>query len=582
MSSALISAEITATCNALGDANKSTKYILGPHCKESAKDLIKYLRRDDETHSIRRQLGDTNVVHTDLIPIIIHFSDNEELFDIILRLLVNLTTPAMILYNEEIPGDKVVRQLYHQIISHLQKYKIAFANEALWKILRTQLTSILNIPRAERTEEKNLVAERIIILIRNVLQIPTDPETERCCHDNPNSHDTVVYVLNQAGMLDILIYIAMSPDESNYYLHLLEIMMLLLKEQNPESLAKSDRTRTTTEKQKDENELNRIREREVKEKAERLMKYSSRHSRFGGTYVVKGVKGIGDKDVLRPTKTPKNRAPLKDNRLEHRSPLSVRIILRGFCEEFLQAYNNVMRGVRESISRDKAQANDETYYFWAVGFFMAFNRHVGLQIELISETMAVNIFHFLQTQIDTWLSNMAIEKKKITLWSRRVHIALKAYKEMVLTLLSMISSDDEGVRRSAATIQSNIFYILEYRELVLVLFYAYQETKFSREYLKDLLETTHVFLKMLEHSCKHKKLVVQKHGRMRKAKSTKSTGKQFKRAAAAAAAAADGFTDETWNDISPQISAIIQHPELSLPSTVPFDAASDLPIDEQR
>ncbi|KAI5727702.1 hypothetical protein M8J77_005854 [Diaphorina citri] len=103
-----------------------------------------------------------------------------------------------------------------------EKYKIAFANEALWKILRTQLTSILNIPRAERTEEKNLVAERIIILIRNVLQIPTDPETERCCHDNPNSHDTVVYVLNQAGMLDILIYIAMSPDESNYYLHLLE------------------------------------------------------------------------------------------------------------------------------------------------------------------------------------------------------------------------------------------------------------------------------------------------------------------------------------------------------------------------
>ncbi|XP_026686241.1 protein timeless homolog [Diaphorina citri] len=151
---------------------------------------------------------------------------------------------------------------------------------------------------------------------------------------------------------------------------------------------------------------------------------------------------------------------------------------------------------------------------------------IDSQAHIHPETMAVNIFHFLQTQIDTWLSNMAIEKKKITLWSRRVHIALKAYKEMVLTLLSMISSDDEGVRRSAATIQSNIFYILEYRELVLVLFYAYQETKFSREYLKDLLETTHVFLKMLEHSCKHKKLVVQKHGRMRKAKSTKSTGKR--------------------------------------------------------
>lgn len=54
---------------------------------ESAKDLIKYLRRDDETNSIRRQLGDTNIVQTDLIPIIVYFSDNEELFDVILRLV---------------------------------------------------------------------------------------------------------------------------------------------------------------------------------------------------------------------------------------------------------------------------------------------------------------------------------------------------------------------------------------------------------------------------------------------------------------------------------------------------------------
>ncbi|KAL1448227.1 hypothetical protein WDU94_012399 [Cyamophila willieti] len=42
------------------------------------------------------------------------------------------------------------------------------------------------------------------------------------------------------------------------------------------------------------------------------------------------------------------------------------------------------------------------------------------------------------------------------------------------------------------------------------------------------------------------------------------------------------FTDEEWNEISPQLSAIMQQPELTLPPTVPFDAASDQPIDEQR
>lgn len=51
----------------------------------------------------------------------------------------------MILYNEELPSDKVERQLYYQIISHLQKYKVAFASEAFWKILATQLTTILSI-----------------------------------------------------------------------------------------------------------------------------------------------------------------------------------------------------------------------------------------------------------------------------------------------------------------------------------------------------------------------------------------------------------------------------------------------------
>lgn len=56
----------------------------------------------------------------------------------------------------------------------------------------------------------------------------------------------------------------------------------------------------------------------------------------------------------------------------------------------------------------------------------------------------------------------------------------------------------------------NIFYMMEYREIFLTLLRKYDETKQPRSYLKDLVESTHLFLRMLERFCKGRKnLMVQ-------------------------------------------------------------------------
>lgn len=49
------------------------------------KDLIRYLKRDDDTHTIRRFLGQTRLLQTDLVKILIHHAENTELWDILLR-----------------------------------------------------------------------------------------------------------------------------------------------------------------------------------------------------------------------------------------------------------------------------------------------------------------------------------------------------------------------------------------------------------------------------------------------------------------------------------------------------------------
>lgn len=49
------------------------------------KDLIRYLKRDNDTHVIRRFLGQTRLLQTDLVKILIHHVENIELWDVLLR-----------------------------------------------------------------------------------------------------------------------------------------------------------------------------------------------------------------------------------------------------------------------------------------------------------------------------------------------------------------------------------------------------------------------------------------------------------------------------------------------------------------
>lgn len=45
-----------------------------------------------------------------------------------------------------------------------------------------------------------------------------------------------------------------------------------------------------------------------------------------------------------------------------------------------------------------------------------------------SETMSVQTFHYVQTQMENCYDALMSDKKKMLLWSRRMHLALKAYQ----------------------------------------------------------------------------------------------------------------------------------------------------------
>lgn len=90
-----------------------------------------------------------------------------------------------------------------------------------------------------------------------------------------------------------------------------------------------------------------------------------------------------DTDKKKP-KTPKNRLPIKSYTSERRSAFSIRLFLKEFCIEFLNAsYNTMMHQVKMKLDRTGAQKNDESYYFWAMRFFMEFNRSYKFEVKLV-------------------------------------------------------------------------------------------------------------------------------------------------------------------------------------------------------
>ncbi|XP_009464552.1 PREDICTED: protein timeless homolog, partial [Nipponia nippon] len=458
------------------------------------------------------------------------------------KLMVNLTQPALLCFGK-VPPDAASRHHFLQVLSYLQAYKEAFASEKVFGVLSEKLYNLLQLDWEQRQEEDTLLIERILLLVRNVLHVPPDPTEEQGVDGDASVHDRVLWALHISGMDDLLKFLASAQAEQQWALHVLEIISLMFRDQSPEELAALGQGQAAAEHGEDTRELQPLRQRELAEKRARALQ--------------------------RPS-SPETEPP-------RRSARNVRLFLRRFCQDFLEGcYNRLMLLVKDQLVREKAQQHDETYYLWATAFFMAFNRRQGFRPELVSETVGVRAFHFIEQNLTTYYEMALMDKKEAATWARRMHLALKAYQELLRTVQEMDRSPEQAVRDSSQVIKSNIFYLMEYRELFLALFRKFDETKQPRSFLRDLVETAHLFLRMLERFCRGRTSLVVQSKRVRRRKKPQVP------ASLAPQPPSTTELEELWAGLAPQLQACLQG-EAPLPEdVVPFDAASETPVEEQR
>ncbi|KHJ86558.1 timeless protein, partial [Oesophagostomum dentatum] len=271
------------------------------------RDLIRFLRNDSNTLLARKICGERNIIENDLIPIIKSDNLKDKMFDIALRLLANLTQPAIVSLQGKQPEDREEWQTFWTLEENLRRAKVAFADAKFFSVLKQKLVKYFNETEWEdRFEEDRLVMERIIVLLRYIFSIsPTDRDGKRTTTES-SSHDRLISAFLESGIDEVLIYIASQSKERDFHLSILVIFALIVKEHSPEDIVTAGRDRTAAEKEKAEEELRQAVEIEqARLEAQRRKVLASRHSRFSGSYVVKGLSAVNkEKDlvVVKPIK----------------------------------------------------------------------------------------------------------------------------------------------------------------------------------------------------------------------------------------------------------------------------------------
>ena len=149
-------------------------------------------------------------------------------------------------------------------------------------------------------------------------------------------------------------------------------------------------------------------------------------------------------------------------------------------------------------------------------------------------------------------------------------------QELLLSLVAMSTSKEGAVKQSGLILRSDVFYEQEYRELCLQQLNIYNETKMSLSYLKDLVETTHVFMKLMESMSKSNHLMVKSKKKRKTAPKVRSTSQK-------STAISDNpkNNEEVWDEVSSLLSSYIQQENIAVVES-PFDAASDTSMEEQK
>ena len=401
--------------------------------------------------------------------------------------------------------------------------------------------------------------EFIVSLYKNLLKIP-DP-TGLLAHKKPIQPQFLV-ALHQQNSFDAFVFIVQRASDKLWNkigINILEIFYHIFSPFEPIWLFQST--------EQDKSLIQKIREREKRDREWRLSEMSTRHARFdcnvkvvrafaGGAKIIHNpfksdvdVEPLPNRMKIRKTRQPKAKITSifpnsHDKQLissvveedEFRQNGSLKLIMRDYAVDFLEhVYDRLIESLYEDIYKEANNIDDDTkiYYFVILGFGLeVFRHHFHFKKELnknmqmsghpINDEYSIaNVGAALQlTVLDLLQSTIVrhVNKQTKTNFSPRLtHSALYAYLQLLCCVKEIRISVNEISRKSAQLILQKVF-TQDISRMLSCEFELYMPGIHDIRFGTTLVEFMGVFFDLMEEYSKGKVLKIQTNRKLVKKK----------------------------------------------------------------
>ncbi|TMS39159.1 hypothetical protein L596_005729 [Steinernema carpocapsae] len=543
-----MAAIVQSTIGALGYKDNRGVYHREPDCYESVRDLITFLRNDNQK-TYRKICGTQNIVKTDLVPIMTDKSTPENLFDVALRLTINLCQPVVLVYRGEMPDSNEDWKMYMDLEANLRRSKAGFASVDFMKVLLKKIKKYFRMEWEIRSEAQKMIIERIMLLLKYALAIDSSENDKQRTSEDMNTHDRVVMAFLEAGLGPALIDIACNKYERDFHLHTLEIIALLLKEHKP-----VDIYRAGTEKQReaDTAQLQKAVDQEKSKLLSKKRQVGSRHSGFAGAFTVKGLKAVNkenDMVVQRVVKDANsvNHLTERKNRLKaskkectidkapttHLSSEAVRVALKNFYEILMpSAFALLLKNAKEPAfgTQTLSNRNSDVHYFLAMRLGLEYAYLADLSFSFVEDVVTKNGFHHVQQTVFDFIDKMKVNKTEAKMIGAKSQYAVAALKELTICLNHYITKGTENIRELVKEIANDLLKLEEYRDTGFDMLKMFVPYAMPKQVLRDMVVFVHYYVRIMERSYKEGELrVVSKTAKVRSQRQNKKKAVEAER-----------------------------------------------------
>eukprot|EP00090_Calanus_glacialis_P039865 TRINITY_DN6942_c0_g1_i1.p1 TRINITY_DN6942_c0_g1~~TRINITY_DN6942_c0_g1_i1.p1 ORF type:complete len:1224 (+),score=288.91 TRINITY_DN6942_c0_g1_i1:40-3711(+) len=211
-------------------------YIIHSETSQVLDNINRRLNEEDKNlRTYRRALAFSQMVQKDLVPILVNSMHNLEVFDAVIRLMVNLTVPVECLCPLEILTKSAVgRQTIYELSNSLLKTKEVFRDSRTTRVIMERLSRYATKDKISSMEVT--LVNNCLLLLRNILHIPDGQNKnlkQKC-----SSSNQIMWNLFAQNLDKILLDLIKNNMSSIWCTSVVQLIALVYKDQHVITLQK--------------------------------------------------------------------------------------------------------------------------------------------------------------------------------------------------------------------------------------------------------------------------------------------------------------------------------------------------------